>query len=85
MRWFLFLLLCLPLRAHGGGILREVYTGISGGSVYDLTNSAKYKAGAPDTTNWVTDLFEAPINGADAYGQRMHGYVIPPQSGYYTF
>ncbi|MBN1268053.1 MAG: lamin tail domain-containing protein [Kiritimatiellae bacterium] len=78
------LLFALPC-ARGGAILREVYTGISGTSVADLTNSAKYLAGAPDSTNWIYDLFEVPINVAENYGQRVHGYVVPPQSGYYTF
>ena len=71
--------------SRAGAILREVYTDIADVSVQSLTNSAKYLAGTPDATNWVTDLFEAPLNYGDNFGQRMHGYVRPPQSGSYTF
>ncbi|HEY8240522.1 MAG TPA: PA14 domain-containing protein, partial [Kiritimatiellia bacterium] len=53
-------------------------------SVASLTNHASYPH-APTTTNWITDLFEVPVNVGDDYGQRVRGYVIPPVSGYYTF
>ena len=75
----------LPAAGYAGAILREVYTGISGTAVSDLTSSSKYLSGTPDATNWLTDLFETPINVADSYGQRVRGYILPPQSGYYTF
>lgn len=67
-----------------GAILREVFWSIGGGSVSDLTSSSKYP-GSPNFTNWVTDFFESPRNSGDNYGQRMHGYIIPPVSGGYTF
>ncbi len=65
-------------------ILREVFQGIGGSSVSDLTNSAAYPL-HPSATNYVSDFFEAPTDVDDNYGQRMHGYVIPPVSGNYTF
>ncbi len=80
-----FSLLCLVNCAQGGGIVREVYSGLAGWTVYDLTNSAAYKSGTPSSTNWLTELFETPINIGDNYGQRVHGYILPPQSGSYTF
>lgn len=70
--------------ALAGAILREVYTGVSGGNISDLTSHWKYP-NSPDSTNWVTDLFEAQINIGDDYGQRMRGYIVPPQTGSYTF
>ncbi|NLK40759.1 MAG: DUF1080 domain-containing protein, partial [Planctomycetes bacterium] len=66
------------------GILREVYLNIPGGTVEDLTNHPDFPD-SPTSRNRVTDYFEAPTNIADNYGQRMHGYILPPQSGYYIF
>ena len=73
--------------AHGqksGGILREVYTGISGSSVSDLVNHHSYPD-HPTSREVVRDLFEAPTNVGDHYGQRMHGWIKPPLTGMYTF
>lgn len=68
----------------GGALLREVWEGIEGASVSDLTSSPDYPD-RPTSTNYVTDLFESPTDVLEFYGQRMHGYLIPPQSGNYTF
>ncbi|MBI1177017.1 hypothetical protein GC207_06210 [bacterium] len=70
--------------AQGTGILREVYEGISGNAVSDLTNAPAYPD-FPNSTNFLTDYFEAPINILESYGQRIRGYVLPPESGFYTF
>ena len=71
--------------SFSGGLLREVFENIGGGtSVSDLTSAATYPNN-PTFTNWVTDYFESPRSVGDYYGQRMHGYVIPPVSGLYTF
>ncbi|NGO39706.1 hypothetical protein G4L39_09915 [Limisphaera ngatamarikiensis] len=66
------------------GILREVWEGIPGTAVADLTNSPAFP-NQPTSTNLVTDYFEAPVNVMDNYGQRMHGYVVPPVTGNYIF
>jgi regulation of enolase protein 1 (concanavalin A-like superfamily) len=68
--------------AHG--ILREVWFGIEGTSVASLTNHANFPDN-PSTTNLVTDFFEAPTDIADFYGQRMHGYIVPPTTGDHVF
>lgn len=70
--------------AHAGSILREVWEGIGGNAVSDLTGSPNYP-GSPTSTNYVTDVFAAPTDVLDNYGQRMHGYVVPPVTGSYTF
>src|SRR6266480_1453258 len=75
---------CLPAAAQTSGLLREVWTGISGASVSDLTNSADYPD-RPTSTDYVTDFFEAPIDIDNDYGQRMRGFILPPQTGSYTF
>ena len=72
------------VRAQEHGILREVFSGIGGGSVADLTNSPAFPNN-PTTTNIVLTGFEAPSEVEDNYGQRMRGYISPPVSGKYTF
>lgn len=66
------------------GLLREVWEGIPGTDLASLTGSPAYPDN-PTSTNYVTDLFEAPTDALDNYGQRMHGYVLPPLTGAYTF
>ena len=74
-----------PVASTGqsGGLLREVYMNIGGGSLASLTNSPNFPAN-PDQTNVIQE-FEAPMNVLNNYGQRVRGYVIPPRSGPYTF
>lgn len=74
----------LSLPALAGSILREVYQGIGGNSIGELTNAPIYP-NSPTLTNFVTDFFEAPTGFDDNYGQRMHGYITPPVTGNYTF
>ncbi|HNV00303.1 MAG TPA: lamin tail domain-containing protein, partial [Verrucomicrobiota bacterium] len=66
------------------GLLREVWEGIPSERLSMLTDSPDYPD-RPTSTNYVTDLFEAPTDVLDNYGQRMHGYVVAPQTGNYTF
>jgi hypothetical protein len=66
------------------GVMREVYPGISGTSVSNLTQHASYPD-KPGSRNLVRTRFEAPVNSADNYGQRMHGLIRPPATGNYTF
>ncbi|MDB6078635.1 MAG: uncharacterized protein JWO82_2382, partial [Akkermansiaceae bacterium] len=62
---------------------REVWTGIGGNNVTDLTSTARY----PNAPNLVFTLneFNAPVNWGDNYGQRISGYVIAPRAGDYQF
>jgi hypothetical protein len=73
-----------PAKAQSFGILREVWEGIGGASVADLTDSPDYPD-RPTSTHYVTDFFEAPVDILENYGQRMHGYIVPPLTGDYTF
>jgi hypothetical protein len=66
------------------GILREVWMGIPGASVSDLTGHPDYPDN-PTSRNRVTDAFEAPSNIADSYGQRMHAVLVAPATGNYRF
>jgi hypothetical protein len=62
---------------------REVWTGISGESISDLTNKASY----PNSPNQTLTLneFAAPFNWGSNYGQKVSGYIIAPRSGNYQF
>jgi len=66
------------------GLIREVYLGITGGSVESLTSYPDFPDGWT-SRELVTGAFEAPSNVAENYGQRMHGYIVPPVTGNYRF
>lgn len=72
-----------PLGAQTNGILREVYLGISGAAVADLTNSSIF----PDQPSFreIHSMFEAPTDLGDAYGQRYTAWITPPVTGNYVF
>ncbi len=81
--WLLAACLVAPF-TWGQSILREVWEGIPGTAVSDLTSSPDFPH-RPSFTNYVTDFFEAPTDVLDNYGQRLHGYLVPPVTGNYTF
>src|ERR1041384_7109574 len=90
MRHSIFLALCLVTATHRlpaqtNAILREVFTGINGNAVSDLTNAASFIANSPNSENVVTDFFEAPTDIDENYGQRMRALLIAPTTGNYTF
>jgi regulation of enolase protein 1 (concanavalin A-like superfamily) len=76
----------LPLAtpAQSIGLLREVWENIDGEGLAGLLASPDFPNN-PSSRNYVTDLFESPTDVLDRYGQRMHGYVVPPLTGDYTF
>jgi len=67
----------------GTGITREWWTGIIGTTVANLTGNAAYPV-SPTGTRILTGFFETPTDFDDNYGQRLHGYFIPPATGAYT-
>jgi hypothetical protein len=66
-----------------GMITREVWTGVSGFSVFNLT-SYRFYPGWPNIREEITS-FEGPVDWADNYGTRIHGFLTPTQTGSYTF
>jgi hypothetical protein len=64
-------------------VKRELWTGIGGNDVVNLTGAANYPNN-PNSTNYQA-FFETPTNFADNYGQRLSGYLRAPESGSYTF
>ncbi len=76
------LLWAVPVR--GGSILQEVFSGLGGSSLSDLTNAPAFP-NFPTRTEFLTEFFEAPTDVEENYGQRVHGYLVPPLTGNYTF
>jgi len=65
------------------GIRREVFNAVNGLTVADLTNSARFPK--QPSSFAIRSSFEAPRDVGDNYGQRMRGYIVPPETGDYTF
>ncbi|MEM6263123.1 MAG: FG-GAP-like repeat-containing protein [Bacteroidota bacterium] len=73
-----------PCSCQGDGkLLLDIYTGISGSSVSDLTGSSNYPNNPTATV--VRTIFEGPKDSLDGYGCRLRGWICPPTSGNYTF
>jgi len=64
-------------------ILWEWWTGIGGTAVSVLTSNAAYPANP--TGKQYVDAFQSAVDWADNYGQRLWGWLKPPQTGDYTF
>ena len=75
----------LPPDAAGGSgkILYEVYGGIEGTAVSDLTGHASFP-GKPTATQELAS-FEAPADRDDNFGARIRGFLHAPQTGAYVF
>src|SRR5213592_2423630 len=71
------------LAAQTAGVLREVYSGIGGTAVADLTNNVNFPNN-PSAQEVLTG-FEAPTDVDEDYGQRLTAYVVAPTSGNYLF
>jgi hypothetical protein len=63
----------------GGGVVRELWTGVSGSTVASIPQNT-----APGSTSLLTSL-QAPANSGDNFGTRIRGYVTAPATGTYTF
>jgi autotransporter-associated beta strand protein len=66
-----------------GGLWQEVYTGIGGDAVSNLTSSAKFPW-FPDSSTPLTGAASI-TNYADSYGQRWTGWITPQTTGDYRF
>jgi len=71
------------LRPGTGTILREIWEGIGGGAVWDLTNNAAY----PDSPTWSDEItsFDSPGLEMDNYGGRIQGWLVPETDGWCKF
>ena len=66
-----------------GSITTEIWNGINGTDVSDLTSNANFPA-SPDSATSLTSL-ESTTNSGDNFGQRIRGYIHAPTTGPYTF
>jgi hypothetical protein len=65
-----------------GALQREVWNGIGGYEVHDLTAHPSFN-GKPSISELVTTA--EVKDDHENYGERLRGFVVPPQSGRYTF
>jgi len=72
-----------PATFGSGKLLREVWTGITGNDVINLTSLPTY----PNAPTLKTEVsrFETPTNESDNYGQRLRGWLHPQVTGQYRF
>ena len=66
-----------------GVLLKEVWQGIPGVAVNNLTTNPKFKE-APNISEYISE-FAFPKNTGEDYGLRITGFLIPPFTGEYTF
>jgi hypothetical protein len=66
-----------------GSITHEVWDGIPGTAVADLTSDVNYPDN-PTFTDYLTS-FDTPRERADEYGTRVHGWLYVETTGDYTF
>lgn len=65
-------------------IRREVWAGINGEQVSDLTSNAAYVSGNPSNRGQLT-TFETPIDHGENYGQRLNAKLVAPETGNFKF
>jgi hypothetical protein len=69
--------------AQTNGVLRQIYSGLSGSTLLSLTNNSSFPD-SPTNTSVMTGLFEGPGNFGDNYGDRYRALLVPPASGSYA-
>lgn len=65
-----------------GGLARELWSGLSGDTVEELTGSDRFPD-APDK-RLLAETIDFSDGGKD-YGERLRGYFVPPTDGEYVF
>ena len=78
--------MCLALVGQGqetGSIMYEIWDGIGGTAVSNLTGNANF----PDnpTSGELLPIFESPTDRADNFGGRLYGWLHPAETADYTF
>ena len=69
----------------GFGATYDVFEGVSGNKVEDLTSTEAYKTNSYSSSKSLTDFFEGDKNRGDQFGSRISGYFVVPEDGEYTF
>ena len=73
-----------PTVAYAGGVVQEVWTGITGNAVTFLTSNSRYPD-SPTSTRNLSSFDSGLTSLGDNYGSRIRAFVIPPVSGNYNF
>jgi autotransporter-associated beta strand protein len=66
-----------------GSIQQEIWTGVAGSQVSDLTSSPSYPS-QPSGREYLIQFETIQQNWADNYGERLRGYIVPAVSGDYV-
>lgn len=74
----------IPRNGWVQGLQRDVWFQIPGATVPQLLGHPRYPD-QPDQRHVLKHFLEAPRHIADQYGQRIQGWLSPPQTGNYTF
>jgi hypothetical protein len=74
---------CPILAEEPGLILVEYWYNVNGGGTKELTSYVDYP-NKPNEYKMLTK-FEIPQNQGDNYGTRISGFILPPETGNYTF
>jgi len=64
---------------HKGMLNIDFWDNMSGSTI------ASIPTGNLPSESGMVDIFEGPTNRGDSYGERICGYICPPQTGEYTF
>jgi len=68
-----------PSGAAPQAVVREVWSGVGGGTLGDIP------VGAEPTSRELLTRLEGPWNVGDNYGDRVRAYLVAPETGEYTF
>ncbi|HMJ90716.1 MAG TPA: PA14 domain-containing protein, partial [Candidatus Acidoferrum sp.] len=72
--------------AQTNGVLRQIYSGLNGSTLFSLTNNSSFPDSPTNGAGTVMiGLFETPGNFGDFYGDRYRALLIPPVTGSYVF
>lgn len=69
---------------YPGYVKVENFDGVTGG-IAGLQASPKYTNNQPDSVTFVSSLYYSRNPGADNYGSRLSGYLIPAETATYVF
>ncbi len=69
---------------NGGSLMREVWTGLSGYDIGDLTSLSTYPA-RPASRDFITSFESIARDWENNFGTRVTGYLRAPISGSYVF
>ncbi|MCX7047495.1 MAG: PA14 domain-containing protein [Candidatus Sumerlaeota bacterium] len=67
-----------------GSLMKELWDGVAGTSISQLTNLANYPD-RPSARDFIPSFESFNPNWANTYGTRVTGYIVPQVSGSYSF